>query len=85
MTLTQKQKKKRKINLNFEKPERKADKAHTEKSRLYVTEVIWYLQTFFLLSVFLSTVILGEIISAALQIVAMMMILIKEKSFARSG
>ena len=71
MTLTQKQKKKRKINLNFEKPERKADKAHTEKSRLYVTEVIWYLQTFFLLPVFMSTVILGEIM--AVVIVAMML------------
>ena len=53
------------------KPERKADKAHTEKSRLYVTEVIWYLQTFFLLSVFLSTVILGEIM--AVVIIAMML------------
>ena len=34
-----------------------------------MTEVIWYLQTFFLLSVFLSTVILGEIM--AVVIVAM--------------
>ena len=36
-----------------------------------MTEVIWYLQTFFLLSVFMSTVILGEIM--AVVIVAMML------------
>ena len=36
-----------------------------------MTEVIWYLQTFFLLSAFLSTVILGSIM--AVVIIAMML------------